>query len=321
MSDPRFARLKSDPRFRRPKTKTNKVVIDDRFKSVFAKDKTKAGRKVDKYGRPVAKTEAQDNLRRYYRLEGEDEEAAAADEAETKSGDDAEGSHVPDLARGEVLLESSDEDDEEDDDAAGSSDGGFVALGRDVEPRAAAPASDDEIDLDESTNAALAAQAAAYTAHRAQFAEAARDADMERTARLAVVNLDWDHVRAAHLYKICASLVHPTAPRVPASATSSSSAALLAGGGKRRHKRGEEGALGGAVPVARGRVLSVRVYPSEFGKARMAREEAEGPPAEIFKKKGVERPEEVNARTVYEVGGEDEYDEDALRKYQLERLR
>ena len=148
--------------------------------------------------------------------------------------------------------------------------------------------------------------------------EAARDADMERTARLAVVNLDWDHVRAAHLYKICASLVHPTAPRVPASVASSSSAALLASGGKRRNKRGEEG---GAVPVARGRVLSVKVYPSDFGKARMAREEAEGPPAEIFKTKDAERPEEVNARTVYEVGGEDEYDEDALRKYQLERLR
>ncbi|KJA29425.1 hypothetical protein HYPSUDRAFT_127220 [Hypholoma sublateritium FD-334 SS-4] len=308
MSDPRFARLKSDPRFRRPKTKTNKVVIDDRFKSVFEKDKTKAGRKVDKYGRPVAKTEAQDNLRRYYRLEGEDEDGAAADEAEARSGDDAEGPRIPDLARGEVLLESSDDEEEEDEDEAGSSDDGFVALGRDAAPRAAAAASDDEIDLDESTSAALAAQAAAYTAHRDEYAEAARDADMERTARLAVVNLDWDHVRAAHLFKICASLVHPTAPRVPASASSSSS-------------RGEEGAPGGPVPVARGRVMSVRVYPSEFGKTRMTREEAEGPPAEIFKKKDVESPEEVNARTVYEVGGEDEYDEDALRKYQLERLR
>lgn len=319
MSDPRFARLKSDPRFRRPQTKTNKVVIDDRFKSVFAKDKTKAGRKVDKYGRPVAKTEAQDNLRRYYRLEGEDEDGPA-DETEAKSGDDAEGPHIPDLARGEVLLESSDEEEDEDEEA-GSSDDGFVALGRDTAPRRAAPASDDEIDLDESTSAALAAQAAAYTAHRDEYAEAARHADMERTARLAVVNLDWDHVRAAHLFKICASLVHPTAPRVAASAASSSSAALLATGGKRRYKRGEEGAPGGPVPVARGRVMSVRVYPSDFGKSRMAREEAEGPPAEIFRKKDVESPEEVNARTVYEVGGEDEYDEDALRKYQLERLR
>lgn len=43
MSDPRFARLKSDPRFRRPKTKNNKVVIDERFKSVFKSDKKKNG--------------------------------------------------------------------------------------------------------------------------------------------------------------------------------------------------------------------------------------------------------------------------------------
>ena len=39
MSDPRFARLKSDPRFRRPKKKLTKVVVDERFKSVFAKEK------------------------------------------------------------------------------------------------------------------------------------------------------------------------------------------------------------------------------------------------------------------------------------------
>ena len=44
MSDPRFARLKSDPRFRRPKKKSQKVVIDERFKSVFANDKKKSGK-------------------------------------------------------------------------------------------------------------------------------------------------------------------------------------------------------------------------------------------------------------------------------------
>ncbi len=43
MSDPRFARLKTDPRFRRPKLKQTKVVIDDRFKSVFERDKKKSG--------------------------------------------------------------------------------------------------------------------------------------------------------------------------------------------------------------------------------------------------------------------------------------
>jgi hypothetical protein len=36
MSDPRFARIKTDPRFRRPHKHQSKVVVDDRFKSVFA---------------------------------------------------------------------------------------------------------------------------------------------------------------------------------------------------------------------------------------------------------------------------------------------
>jgi len=39
MSDSRFARLKSDPRFRRPHKKQSKVVIDDRFKHVLAAPK------------------------------------------------------------------------------------------------------------------------------------------------------------------------------------------------------------------------------------------------------------------------------------------
>ena len=39
MSDPRFARLKSDPRFRKPKKHQFKVVVDDRFKGILQDDK------------------------------------------------------------------------------------------------------------------------------------------------------------------------------------------------------------------------------------------------------------------------------------------
>lgn len=35
MSDPRFAKLKNDPRFRRIRKKEDKVVVDDRFKGIF----------------------------------------------------------------------------------------------------------------------------------------------------------------------------------------------------------------------------------------------------------------------------------------------
>ena len=118
-----------------------------------------------------------------------------------------------------------------------------------------------------------------------------------------MVNLDWEHVRAIHLYKIFSSLVSPSAAAV-ASGSKSNGTAKVA-----------------TVPVVRGKVLSVRVYPSQFGKERMAREEKEGPPAELFKKKRDLKAEDINERTIYEVGEGEDVDEDALRKYQLERLR
>ncbi|KAJ2966138.1 hypothetical protein NUW54_g13894 [Trametes sanguinea] len=103
MSDPRFARLKTDPRFRRIKKDKSKVVVDERFKDIFDDKGKKKGKKgtarVDKYGRPLADDHEQENLRRFYRLENEEEAAL-----EVKTG--------PDYARGEVLLESSDEEDD-----------------------------------------------------------------------------------------------------------------------------------------------------------------------------------------------------------------
>lgn len=114
--------------------------------------------------------------------------------------------------------------------------------------------------------------------------------DAQQTRRLAVVNMDWDHIRAVHLFKILSSLVSPTAVAASQSTTK----------------------------IARGNILSVRVYPSEFGKQRMAREEEQGPPPEVFKKKV---KEVIDEKTIYETGSGEDYDEAALRTYQLERLR
>jgi len=244
-------------------------------------------------------------LRRYYRLEDD-----AQDE---QAEDDETAPRKPDLARGEVLLESSDEDDDADDD---SDDGGFVTLGGDSSRPIAVRDEDLEVDLDEDNYADLEAQAASYAkAH--QDDDDDEQTEGTRTSRLAIVNLDWEHVRAHHLYKICASLVSPTAPVVRASA---STLALVDPASDRR-KRSAKGSVAGQANVVRGKVLSVRVYPSDFGKERMAREEKEGPPAEVFRKKRDLDVDEINEKTIYEVGGEEEYDEDALRKYQLERLR
>ncbi|KAF2143762.1 uncharacterized protein K452DRAFT_224180, partial [Aplosporella prunicola CBS 121167] len=79
-----------------------------------------------------------------------------------------------------------------------------------------------------------------------------------------------------------------------------------------------------------GRIMNVTVYPSEFGRERMEREELEGPPREIFKKKARasspgtsdedEEDEEIKKDLLQEDKGE-EFDSKALRQYQLERLR
>ncbi|THH34041.1 hypothetical protein EUX98_g147 [Antrodiella citrinella] len=289
MSDPRFARLKSDPRFRHIRKKDAKVVVDDRFKSVFEsgsskKNKQSKGR-VDKYGRSLADTYQEDNLRRFYRLENEEEEES------TPKG--------PDYARGAVLLESSDE---EEDEAESDDDEDVVLLGRGVSKPIPVP--EDEIDLDESQFADLDAQATAYAQQHAEDNDNAGELAGESTRRIAVVNLDWDHVRATHLYKIFSSLVSPTASQLPPS-----------NGNTSKNPKDVKSR------VSRGKVLSVRVYPSEFGKERMAREEVEGPPAHIFKNNTIENEEDVNEVTVYETGDGEDYNEDALRKYQLERLR
>ncbi|KAI0348561.1 hypothetical protein BDW22DRAFT_103185 [Trametopsis cervina] len=298
MSDPRFAKLKTDPRFRRIRKKESKVVVDDRFKSIFDDGKgkkTKGKGRVDKYGRKLSDSHEQDDLRRFYRLEDDGEE------------EEEEGSSkkAPDYARGQVLLESSDEEDDQegkpgDED---SDTGGVVMLGRDVSRPINLLGDDDdepEIDLDEDNFADLDAQASAYAKEHEEEEDDVPEAN--RTYRIAVVNLDWDHVRASHLYKVFSSLVSSTGSAVPSASTSNQ----------------RKMAKGATPQVIRGKILSVRVYPSEFGKERLAREETEGPPQEVFK------PEDTasdDGRELHETGDAEDYNEEALRKYQLERLR
>jgi len=274
MSDARFARLKTDPRFRRPKKAQTKIVVDKRFESLFDDAKKGGPKEVDKYGRKMSKNKDRDNLRRFYRLDkGEDEDQDQEEGASTSAR--------PDFARGEGLVESSSEDEDEDAQVEDEdSDGGEVLLGRDAS-KPIKVLEETEIDLDEDTVAELDAQAAAYS--RQQQRASDKDPDVEPTTRIAVVNLDWDHVNAGHLYKIFASV---------------------------------------------DKIRSVRIYPSEFGKKRMEQEEREGPPPEIFgaKKARVSEEEEmdeddINEKTIFEVNDGQEYNQDALRKYQLERLR
>lgn len=133
--DARFAKVKYDPRFLKPKKNSSKLEIDDRFSGIFKSEEFSTGAKIDKYGRPV---KADMDLLRYYKLKD---------------------SELPDLAlraRGEALVESSSEEEEE--------------------------------IVEETTDGGLFGNERVTTG--------------DETHRLAVVNLDWDHVKAKDIFML-----------------------------------------------------------------------------------------------------------------------
>ncbi|SGY62034.1 BQ5605_C007g04643 [Microbotryum silenes-dioicae] len=395
-SDPRFARLHTDPRFVRPKAAKNKIVVDKRFESVFKDEDegSKRQRKVDKYGRKVEKDNKTLELKRYYRMEDEEdqrdkkpsftkkdvvEEQEDGDEGDESESDEEEtgvaAKPFVDLARGQVLMESSDEEgdkNDKDDEDEGDSDsdsevgssgdegsvtfGGITKSGLRRRPRSPS------IDLSETEHAV-----AGLDNEVEEGEDDDNEDDPNPTKRLAVVNMDWDNIRAVDLYRVLASPLSATAASIAETSTASGGRAT-AGAAKKFDERGEE--VEGFKPssrlvVAPGRLLHLRIYPSQFGRERMEREAREGPPTEVFKaaqaaasdndegegellvlgrqkNKGKtkamkskkrrgdnsdDESEDDVAITEQDVvrdqveDGEEEYDHEALRKYQLERLR
>ncbi len=239
------------------------------------------------------------------------------------------------------------EEDDEDDDGLGS-DIGEIDLDEDVDEAVYAQldaqaeraiAQGEGIEDDESDSDAEAAASSSRKKGKGKGKEKSRKVKSAKsskskiprgddTCRLAAVNLDWDHVRAKDIYKIFTSIVSPTASITAADALQAHRRAAAAEGASSSSRARAPP----AISQVRGKLLHVRVYPSDFGKERMAKEDIEGPPAEIFKgsksrkngRGGDEsdsEDEEINAKTIVQVDEGGEFDEEALRKYQLDRLR
>jgi hypothetical protein len=204
----------------------------------------------------VTRGEDIDNLKRFYRIDGTQAQ--------------------PDYARGEGLAESSDEETDQGIESASDSAGEdalHLTKNGPRLPNASLP------HLDDIQAAELDAQVNAYAAQ-----EEDSPTPVDATSRFAIVNLDWDHVKASDLFRIISSVLTQDG-------SGFSSQALL----------------------------SLRVYPSEFGKERLQREEQEGPPPEVFTKP-LSGDEDGFDELVPQQGSAD-YDEESLRMYQLERLR
>jgi hypothetical protein len=261
ISDPRFANIQSDPRYRLPGRK-HKVKLDKRFSRVLEDDDFTKRAKVDRYGRPLESDAEKKRLKRKYEFDDESEAEDQKEDTESDQPDDDE----------EIQAELDRLDNNRD----------ILREGRD-----SGGSSSDETSSDEEEEEDIDEEAGVGPKQQ-------NDVPMgEVTSRIAVVNLDWDNIRAADLMAVFNSFLPPS-----------------------------------------GSLLKVAIYPSEFGKERLEREEMEGPPKEIFARKSKvprQEPEE-------DLGEEEEEDEDikksmlkpdegadfdsaALRQYQLERLR
>lgn len=284
--DERFKSVHNDPRFKMPKLKNLKVKVDDRFSKDELK-KLNAGAlgkrvNIDRYGRKI-KTES-DDLSKFYEYEedtkedNDDNEKQSSEESseDEQSDDDLQAlteklqqeEQFLDRARGEGLVSSSEDEESSLSSSDSDSDEENEGVAEDEE--------ESDIEIEET-----------------------KPEETEPTCAFAVVNMDWDNIKAVDLMATFVSFV----PK------------------------------GGAIQ-------SVTIYPSEFGKERMQKEEIEGPPRELFKSKkkmdedsdseDIDSDVDVNdadnlariTRKLYEEDdGKEDYDSKALRRYQLQRLR
>lgn len=282
ITDPRFASLQSDPRYRLPSKRTTHVQVDKRFSRVLKDEDFSRKARVDRYGRRIENDAERKRLKRQYDFEEDNDEGEA-------------NAHEPILSDEDSIV-----DDDEVEKELLRVEKGYDPL-REGKPGSISISSSDESSSDEENNEA--------DEELGVTIPTPNDTGIpmgEVTSRVAVVNLDWDNIHAADLMAVFSSFLPTT-----------------------------------------GRLLKVSIYPSEFGKERMEREEMEGPPKELFASTKRQQPERERAVGSDEYQGavdrEDDGSEDeedlkssllnqeqgnttdfnstALRNYQLSRLR
>lgn len=290
-SDPRFASFQTDPRFRLPSKNKAKTKLDSRFSHALGNSEFANTAKVDRYGRKVKTEKKNRALHSLYErapeLKGEEDE----DEEEDEEGEEG--------GKGE---DDNEDDFEVDDDEVVQRE--LRRAHRKIDPARGGGFSESESDdsSEDDSDSDAEDEAAVATDDVERFKEQQEDVESgEVTSRIAIVNLDWDHLKSVDIMALLSSF----AP---------------------------EG----------GRVERVSIFPSEFGKERMQDEEINGPPKELFKGEKKRREEEdssddddsdananadpyANIKKNYHKHKSEETDEgmksDALRRYQLDRLR
>ncbi|KAL6481845.1 hypothetical protein MHYP_G00099250 [Metynnis hypsauchen] len=111
-SDDRFSRIKKDPRFWEIPDVEKKVRIDKRFQSMFHDERFKLKYTVDKRGRPVSHTSSED-LKRFYKLSESEGSDGDEDEEEKKKMKKKEEKKKKTKAEVELQQDKEEEEEEE----------------------------------------------------------------------------------------------------------------------------------------------------------------------------------------------------------------
>lgn len=282
IEDDRFKHIATDPRFRGVPRSQRKVKIDNRFAAMFDDKRFKLKYVMDKRGRPIHSTTSED-LKKFYAVESSSESGNDDDDRDERPQDDSVESKRVELKASVQEDEEANED--EDSEAVGDSE--------DEEDEDESDASSDEPEEPERDPARGIGNVETSSEEDESSEEELEDDDGE----VAWGELDRD---------------------APKSDDVSRRLALCNLDWDKLRAQDLFVLLDSFKPPG-GVVQRVSVYPSEFGKERMAVERESGP-AELVEaargdkkasKKGGGDDEEVDAKTRRE----------ALRQYQLNRLR
>lgn len=264
--DDRFSKVKKDPRFWEMPNRERKVKIDERFQSMFHDQRFKLKYTVDKRGRPVNHTTTED-LKRFYKLSDSEEEddktentekEKKADEDEDESDESEEEEEAEKIQKSEevkktreplikgVRVFEEDEDESsgvEEDEEGGSSEG-----------------EDDEEDEDESESDEDDEKGPDLARGKGNVETSSDEDEDDDELEEEEIEHDWG--------EMCKD-----APR----GDNTSRRLAVCNIDWDRLKAKDLLALFNSFKPKEGVVLSVTIYPSEFGKERMSAEQTQGP--------------------------------------------
>ncbi|XP_059471907.1 ESF1 homolog [Neocloeon triangulifer] len=283
--DERFKHVASDPKFRRLPQKDRKVKIDKRFQSMFQDSKFKVKSVVDKRGRPVnyASTE---NYKKYYELtsSSEDDDSEAEEKTAQKKVDKSKKVEVKRPEKDEESEEESDssKEDDEDEEEENEDNERALELGKAEKKLVTSEVRQKLKDL--STDYARGVgQICSDSSSDDESSEEEGDEFEELEHEWGELDKDAERTEEAS-YRLAVCNMDWTRVR-------SEDLMLL---------------LNSFLPAG-GSIEKVMVFQSEFGKQCMKEEEVSG-------------PRELSEITADETG-EDNFDMEKLRKYELRRLK